>query len=117
VRHWVGRTLKELLEAIPNEWLRIVEEVRQLLNVLHPDGRERFHTLWKQLPQCCSRPGQERSAMQQSRDLLVRLNRGWHTYCTLQSELDVSWKNNAPECAIVPEKYAITNPGKACNRV
>ena len=50
VRRWVGKTLKELQETIPKEWLWVVEEVRQLLDVLHPEGSQRLHALWKQLP-------------------------------------------------------------------
>jgi predicted ATPase with chaperone activity len=39
VRHWVGRTLKELQEIIPKEWLWML----QLLDVLFPDGSQRLH--------------------------------------------------------------------------
>ena len=38
--------------------------------------------------------------MEQLRDLLVRLSRDWHTYCTFQSEPEVPWTNNATERAI-----------------
>ena len=58
VRRWVGKTLKDLQETIPKEWLWIVEEVRQLLDVLHPEGSQRLHALWKQLPGRSSRPDQ-----------------------------------------------------------
>lgn len=100
VRRWVGKTLKELQETIPKEWLWVVEEVRELLDVLHPEGSQRLHALWKQLPGRSSRSDQARSAMEQLRDLLVRLSRDWHTYCTFQSEPEVPWTNNATERAI-----------------
>jgi transposase-like protein len=100
VRRWVGKTLKDLQETIPKEWLWIVEEVRQLLYVLHPEGSQRLHALWKQLPERSSRPNQAHSAVEQLRDLLLRLSRDWHSYCTFQSEPEVPWTNNATERAI-----------------
>jgi transposase-like protein len=100
VRRWVGKTLKGLQKTISKEWLWIVEEVRQLLDVLHPEGSQRLHALWKQLPGRSSRSDQAHSAMEQLRDLLVRLSRDWHSYCTFQSEPEVPWTNNATERAI-----------------
>jgi len=100
VRRWVGRALKDLQETIPKEWLWVVEAVRELLDVLHPEGSQRLHALWKQLPGRSSRPDQARSAMEQLRDLLLRLSRDWHAYCTFQSEPEVPWTNNATERAI-----------------
>lgn len=100
VRRWVGRALKDLQETIPKEWLWVMEEVRELLDVLHPEGSQRLHALWKQLPGRSSRPDQARSAMEQLRDLLLRLSRDWHSYCTFQSEPEVPWTNNATERAI-----------------
>jgi hypothetical protein len=38
--------------------------------------------------------------MEQLRDLLLRLSRDWHSYCTFQSEPEVPWTNNATEWAI-----------------
>jgi transposase-like protein len=100
VRRWVGKTLKDLQETIPEEWLWILEEVRQLLDVLHPEGSQRLHALWKQLPGRRSGRHQSHSAMEQLRDLLLRLSRDWHSYCTFQSEPEVPWTNNATERAI-----------------
>jgi len=100
VRRWVGKTLKELQGTIPKEWLWVVEEVRQLLDVLHPEASQRLHALWKQLPGRSSKPNQAHSAVEQLRDLLLRLSRDWHSYCTFQSEPEVPWTNNATERAI-----------------
>jgi transposase-like protein len=38
VRRWVGKTLKELQEVIPKEWLWVLEEIRQLIDLLPPEG-------------------------------------------------------------------------------
>ena len=38
--------------------------------------------------------------MEQLRDLLLRLSRDWHSYCTFQSDPEVPWTNNATERAI-----------------
>jgi transposase-like protein len=100
VRRWVGKTLKDLQETIPKEWLWILEEVRELLDVLHPEGSQRLHALWKQLPGRHSGRDASRSALEQLRALLLRLSRDWHRYCAFQSEPEVPWTNNATERAI-----------------
>jgi hypothetical protein len=49
------RRVGELQEKIQKEWLWML----QLLDVLYPDGSQRLHALWKQLPGRC--PGQNKS--------------------------------------------------------
>jgi len=100
VRRWVGKTLKELQETIPKEWLWMLDETRQLLDVLPPEGSKRLYALWKQLPGRRSKPDQSRTPLEQLRDLLLRLSEHWHNYCTFQSEPAVPWTNNATERAI-----------------
>jgi len=100
VRRWVGKTLKELQETVPKEWLWMLDEIRQLLDVLPPEGSKRLYALWKQLPGRRSKPDQPRTPLEQLRDLLLRLSEHWHNYCTFQSEPAVPWTNNATERAI-----------------
>jgi transposase-like protein len=100
VRRWVGKTLQEFQEAIPKEWLWVLDEIRQLLAVLPLDGSQTIHTLWKQLPGRRSERSQSRAALEQLRDLLLRLGEHWQTYCTFQSEPQVPWTNNSTEQAI-----------------
>lgn len=100
VRRWVGKTLKQLQEAIPKEWLWVLEEIHALLETLPPEGSKRLYTLWKQLPGRLSKPDQPRTPLEQLRELLLRLSEHWHTYCTFQSEPAVPWTNNATERTI-----------------
>lgn len=100
VRRWVGKTLKELQETIPKEWLWVLDEIRQLIDFLPLEGSKTLYTLWKQLPGRRSLPRQARSAMEQLRDLLLRLSEHWQNYCTFQSEPQIPWTNNATEQAI-----------------
>jgi len=100
VRRWVGKTLKELQKTIPKEWLWILEEIHDLLETLPPDGSKTLYALWKQLPGRRSKRNQARSALEQLRDLLLRLSQDWHMYCTFQSEPEVPWTNNSTERAI-----------------
>jgi transposase-like protein len=86
VRRWVGKALRELQETIPKEWLWVLDEIRHLLAVLPLDGSQTLHTLWKQLPGRRSERSQSRAALEQLRDLLLRLGEHWQTYCTFQSE-------------------------------
>lgn len=100
VRRWVAKTLKDLQESIPKEWLWVLEEIRELLECLPPDGRQQLYALWKQLPGRRSKRNQERLALEQLRDLLLRLSQDWQRYCVFQSEPQVPWTNNPTERAI-----------------
>ena len=100
VRRWVGKALKDLQETIPKEWLWVLEEIRQLIKILPPDGSRTLYTLWKQLPGRHSKRNQARLALEQLRDLLLRLSQDWHRYCTFQSEPEVPWTNNSTEQVI-----------------
>lgn len=100
VRRWVGRTLKELQSTLPREWVWVLEEIRELMEFLPPDGNKKLYTLWKQLPGRRSKPNQSRLALEQLRDLLLRLSQDWQRYCVFQSEPQVPWTNNPTERAI-----------------
>lgn len=43
VRRWVGRSLHDLAAALPHQWLWVLEEVRTLQEVLHPEGGNRLY--------------------------------------------------------------------------
>lgn len=100
VRRWVGKALKELRETIPKEWLWVLDEVQALIDLLPLEGSKTLYTLWKQLPGRRSKRDQVRSALEQLRDLLLRLSQDWQNYCTFQSEPQVPWTNNATEQTI-----------------
>jgi len=100
VRRWVGKALRQLQETIPKEWLWILEEIQQLLDLLPPDGSKTLYALWKQVPGRRSKRNQARLALEQLRDLLLRLSQDWHQYCAFQSEPQVPWTNNSTEQAI-----------------
>lgn len=100
VRRWVGKALKELQETLPQPWLWILDEIRQLIDLLPPDGSQSLYALWKQLPGRRSKRNQSHSPLEQLRDLLLRLSQDWHTYCSFQSEPEIPWTNNSTERAI-----------------
>ena len=100
VRRWIGKTLKELETILPREWLWVLNEIRELIEFLPPDGNKKLYVLWKQLPGRRSKPNQARLALEQLRDLLLRLSQDWQRYCVFQSEPQVPWTNNPTERAI-----------------
>jgi len=100
VRRWVGKTLTELQTTLPRAWVWVVEEIRELMEFLPPDGNKKLYTLWKQLPGRCSKPNQARLALEQLRDLLLRLSQDWQRYCVFQAEPQIPWTNNPTERAI-----------------
>jgi len=100
VRRWVGKTLKELRATLPAEWVWVLEEIQELMEFLPPDGNKKLYALWKQLPGRRSKPNQSRLALEQLRDLLLRLSHDWQRYCVFQFEPCVPWTNNVTERAI-----------------
>ena len=100
VRRWVGRTLQQLQQTVSKQWLWVLDEIRELLEFLPPDGSKRLYALWKQVPGRRSKPNQARLALEQLRDLLLRLSQDWQRYCAFQSEPQVPWTNNPTERAI-----------------
>lgn len=100
VRRWVGRTLHDLRETVPTEWLWVLEEIQEQLAQLPPEGGRRLFELWKQIPE--RRTGQEgsRSALEQLRFLLIRLSEHWPNYRVFDWQKDVPWTNNGTEQVI-----------------
>lgn len=45
VRRWVGKTLKELHDTIPKQWLWVLDEIHQLIEFLPPDGSQSLFAL------------------------------------------------------------------------
>jgi transposase-like protein len=100
VRRWVGRTLHELAETLPKEWLWVLDKVKTQLAELPPQGSKRSFELWKQIPE--RGVGQEgsRSPLEQLRNLLIRLSEHWESYRVFDWQQDVPWTNNGTEQVI-----------------
>src|SRR3972149_1658884 len=94
VRRWVGRTLYELKESIPEEWLWVLEEIKSLLAELAPTGKRRLFEIWKQIPERRFGQSGERSPLEQLRYLLIRLSEHWDSYRVFDWQKDVPWTNN-----------------------
>ena len=89
--------LKELHETVPKEWLWVVEEVKQLMDDLAPEGSRRLLELYKQLPPRQSASDQPRTSTEQLRWLLIRLSEHWAHYRIFEWQTDVPWTNNGSE--------------------
>jgi hypothetical protein len=100
VRRWVGRTLRELKEMVPRDWLWILEEIKSLLDELPPEGSRRLYELWKQIPERRVGQGQPLSPLSQVRALLLRLSEHWPSYRVFDWDQDVPWTNNVTEQVI-----------------
>ncbi len=101
VRRWVGRTLKELSKSLPQEWLWVIDEIQKLITELPLEGSKRLYELWKQIP--LGRRGrmhQPLSALDQLRQLLLRLSEHWPQYRVFDWQPDVPWTNNGTEQVI-----------------
>lgn len=100
VRRWVGKTLKELRESVPEEYLWMIAEIKQILDDLAPDGSRRLLELYKQLPARQSEVDQPHTPVDQLRLLLIRLSNHWSSYRVFDWQTDVPWTNNGSEQAI-----------------
>jgi transposase-like protein len=97
LRRWVGRTLRELRQTIPKEWLPVIDEVQRLLDELPRDGGRRLFELWKQVSVRHQRPDLPRSPAERLRDLLIRLSENWARFHLFDWQPDVPWTNNLTE--------------------
>jgi transposase-like protein len=101
VRRWVGRTLRELAQTVPQDWGWVVEEVARLIAELPPEGARRLVALARQLPvRRAGRRDQPWSPLERLRDLLVRLAQDWAKYRLFDTDPGVPWTNNGTERAI-----------------
>jgi transposase-like protein len=100
LRSWVGRSLYELRETVPKQWLWVLDEVSDLLDELPPEGSKRLFEFWKQIPE--RRVGQSgtRSPLEKLRNLLIRLSEHWPSYRVFDWQKDVPWTNNGTVQAI-----------------
>ena len=85
VRRWVGKAIRGFRETIPKEWQWVLDEVEQLIEVLPPEGDKRLYALWKQVAVRRSGRAKLLTALEQLRDLLLRLSERWQDYCTFQA--------------------------------
>jgi transposase-like protein len=100
VRRWVGRALKELEAKLPELWLGILKEARQIVQELPLEGGRRLLELWKQIDTPRSPRDQPNSPVDQLRDLLIRLSDHWQHYRIFDWQPEVPWTNNTTEQVI-----------------
>ncbi len=100
VRRWVGKTLHELQTTVPKEWLWVLEEIKQLLAELPPEGGQRMFELWKQIPERRFGQSGARSPLELLRNLLIRMSEHWPNYRVFDYQKDVPWTNNGTEQVI-----------------
>lgn len=101
LRRWVGRARRDLAESLPEEWQWVVEEIKQLVEELPPEGSRRLFELWKQIPASRSgKQGEPLSPLEQLRNLLIRLSEHWGSYRVFDWQNGVPWTNNGTEQVI-----------------
>lgn len=100
VRRWVGRTLYELRETLPKEWVWVLDEIHVLLSDLPLEGSRRLFELWKLIPERQSLHHGRLSPISQLRHLLIRLSEHWPSYRLFDWQKDVPWTNNRTEQVI-----------------
>jgi hypothetical protein len=97
---WVNRLLNALQKKLDDEWDEPLDEVRQLLQDLPPDGGHRMYQLYRQVkppPRIYNKPMHPLARLQK---LLLRLSDNWHSYRLFLEQGDVPATNNATERTI-----------------
>jgi transposase-like protein len=100
VRRWVGKSLHDLRETVPKEWLWVLDEVKLQLAELPLEGSKRLLELYKQIPERYSSEEKTWSALALLRQLLLRLSEHWTSYRVFDWQPDVPWTNNGTEQVI-----------------
>jgi transposase-like protein len=96
VRRWVGRARRQLASRLPEEWLWMLEEIKRIMEELPPDSSKLLLQMYKQLPGNWKH-GQERTAVDELRLLLIRLSESWDRYTTFFHDATIPWTNNLSE--------------------
>jgi hypothetical protein len=99
VRRWVGKACWELGRKLPEEWLWVIDRIKVIVEDLPANGGRQLLDLYKQLPGDLKH-GQERTAVDQLRHLLIRLSEKWERYTTFFSDPEMPWTNNPTEQVI-----------------
>ncbi|KPK02605.1 MAG: hypothetical protein AMJ56_20770 [Anaerolineae bacterium SG8_19] len=97
---WVNRLLSTLQKKLDDEWNEPLDQVRQLLQDLPPDGGHRIYQLYRQVvppPRIYNQPMHPLARLQK---LLLRLSDNWSSYRLFLEEDDVPTTNNATERTI-----------------
>jgi hypothetical protein len=96
-RRWLVRALKELQNAFPQEWLLVLEEIKELISELPLDGAKRLYALWKQVAVRRGKVIHRLTPIEQLRDLLIRLSKTWPSHCAFYTDPAIPWMNNGTE--------------------
>jgi transposase-like protein len=100
VRRWVNMELRSLRKTVPEEWQPIVDEAKEILAELPPEGSKRLFELWKQVQERRAGRDQPLSSVDRLRYLLLRLSEHWPNYRLFTWQADVPWTNNGTERVI-----------------
>ena len=100
LRRWVGRTLRELQDALPEDYQEILAEVKQLIDELPAQGGTRLFELWKRTPVAKSARDQPLTPSERLRNMMIRLSENWPRYRVFDWQPEVPWTNNTTEQVI-----------------
>jgi len=97
---WVNRLLNRLQKQLDDEWADALDEVRQLLEDLPPNGGQRIFQLYRQVKAPPRIRNQPMSPLSRLQKLLLRLSDNWSSYRLFLEQDDVPATNNASERTI-----------------
>ncbi len=92
--------LNRLQKQLDDEWADTLDEVRQLLEDLPPDGGHRIFQLYRQVKATPRIRNQPMSPLSRLQKLLLHLSDNWSSYRLFLEQDDVPATNNATERTI-----------------
>jgi hypothetical protein len=75
----------------------VLEEIKELIAELPPDGNKRLYALWKRVAVRRGKGSNHLPPIDQLRDLLIRLSETWASFCTFYADPAIPWTNNGTE--------------------
>lgn len=96
VRRWVGKARRDLASKLPEEWLWVLDKIKQIMEDMPPDSAKRLLQLYQKLPGDL-KPGQDWTPVDELRHLLIRLSESWGCYSTFFHDAAIPWTNNLSE--------------------
>ncbi len=106
--------LRELRTNLPAEGQAVLDEVKELLKELAPEGEKRLWQLYRLLPvNRRGRRSEEMTPLELLRHLIGRLAEDWASYREFDWQAEVPWTNNTTEQVIGKMKMR----ARTCGRV
>jgi len=100
LKHWAGRTIRQLRNQLDDPWQGILDELTEILEELPPDGGYRLFQLWDRIGEPPPAAGEQATPLYRLRRMLIFISDHWQEYVLYHRRPEVPSTNNATERSI-----------------